>query len=367
MIDRRRQRFHVLLVTLPELVEEVVAQQRNILGALAQRRHTQRNGVDPEVQIFPQPAFTQRGIQVDIGRADEAEVDVHDAIAANRPVLALLQNAQELGLEIRRHLADLVEQQRAPLGHLEEAFLVQRRARERALLVAEELRLDQIFGDRRAVDLDERPLRPLAVVVDGVGDQFLARAVLALDEDVRLARRDALDELEQILHLLALADDVVEPVPIVQPLFQLLVLVEERLLLDGLLELVEQAFGVDRLLQEIERAGLDRLDGPRDVALAGDDDDFRFRIELLELAHELDPVDVGEHHIGDDRVGTPRLEEFLAPSADQCSSDVEARVLEQDLQPLGHRRFVVYRENTLLPFNTHEAENVSKTRNKSKH
>ena len=71
------------------------------------------------------------------------------------------------------------------------------------------------------------------------------------------------------------------------------------------LELVEQPLGVNRLLEEVERAGLDGLDRSRDVALAGDDDDFGLRIELLELADQLDAVDVGQHHVGDDRVGTP--------------------------------------------------------------
>ena len=77
------------------------------------------------------------------------------------------------------------------------------------------------------------------------------------------------------------------------------------LLLDRLLELVEQPLGVDRLLEEVERAGLDRLDRPRDVALAGDDDDLGLRVELLELADQLDAVDVGQHHVGHDRVGPP--------------------------------------------------------------
>ena len=192
------------------------------------------------------------------------------------------------------------------------------------------------------------PFDALAVVVDRVGDQLLAGAVLALDEDVRLARRDALDQLEQLLHLLALADDVLELVAILQLLLQLLVLVDERLLLDRLLELVEQALGVDRLLEKVERAGLHRLDRARDVALPGDDDDLGLGVELLELADELDAVDVGQHHVGHDRVRPPGLEELFAARADERRPHLVARVLEQDLQPLGHRRLVVDGEDALL-------------------
>ena len=57
-----------------------------------------------------------------------------------------------------------------------------------------------------------------------VGDQLLAGAVLALDQDVRVAGGDALDQLEQLLHLLALPDDVGKAVLAANLVLQLLVL-----------------------------------------------------------------------------------------------------------------------------------------------
>ena len=68
--------------------------------------------------------FAQRQLEIDVRGADQPEVDVHQAVAADRPVLALLQDPQQLRLQVRRHLADLVEQQRAAFGHLEQADLV---------------------------------------------------------------------------------------------------------------------------------------------------------------------------------------------------------------------------------------------------
>ena len=157
------------------------------------------------------------------------------------------------------------------------------------------------------------PFEPLAVVVDGVRDQLLARPVLALDEDVRLAGRHALDQLEQVLHLLAAADDVGELVAVLELLLELQDLALEVGALDRLLEQGQDALGVDRLLEEEERAGLDRLDRARDVALAADDDDLGLRVDVLEPAHQLDAVDVGQHHVGEHRVGSPGLEQLLAP------------------------------------------------------
>ena len=62
---------------------------------------------------------------------------------ADRPHLALLERAQELRLQIERQLADLVEEQRAAVGLLDEAALGVERAGEGAAHVAEQLRADR--------------------------------------------------------------------------------------------------------------------------------------------------------------------------------------------------------------------------------
>ncbi len=61
--------------------------------------------------------------------------------------------------------ADLVEEQRAAVRGLETAFAGRDRAGEGALLVAEEFAFEDAFGQRRAVELDERPLRAGAGLV----------------------------------------------------------------------------------------------------------------------------------------------------------------------------------------------------------
>jgi hypothetical protein len=83
----------------------------------------------------------------------------------------------ETGLYREGHVADLVEQDRAAVRLDEEAGTVGVRARERAAQVAEELRLEQAFRQRDAVDRDVRALRAGARVVDRAGDELLARAV----------------------------------------------------------------------------------------------------------------------------------------------------------------------------------------------
>ena len=80
------------------------------------------------------------------------------------------------------------------------------RAGERALHVAEQLALDQLLGDRRAVHLDERPAAAAAQRVNRAGHQLLAGAVLAVDQHSAVGRRRHRDLLAQLLHRVALAD-----------------------------------------------------------------------------------------------------------------------------------------------------------------
>ena len=136
-----------------------------------------------------------------------------------------------------------------------------------------------------------------------VGDQLLAGAVLALDQDVGVAAGDALDQLEHLVHLLALADDVAEPELPFELLLEQQVLADQIAPLDGALEHREQRVGLDRLLDEAVRARLHRLDRLRHAAMAGDDDDFGIGMDLLELPQQLEAVRVRQHHVGHDDVG----------------------------------------------------------------
>ena len=66
------------------------------------------------------------------------------------------------------------------------------RAGERAARVPEELRLEQVLGDRAAVDRDEPVRAARAGVMDRARDDLFAGARLAGDEDRARCRRDGL-------------------------------------------------------------------------------------------------------------------------------------------------------------------------------
>ena len=93
--------------------------------------------------------------EIAVGRGDQAHVDPQRPGAAEPLELVLLQHAQDLGLRAGAHVADFVQEQRAAVGLLEPADPLLVGARERALLVAEELGLEEVLLQRGAVHLHE--------------------------------------------------------------------------------------------------------------------------------------------------------------------------------------------------------------------
>jgi len=94
--------------------------------------------------------------------------------AAHPLHLALLEHPQQLGLEAKGHFGNFVEKQRAVLGLFKLSGLGTHGPREGTFLVAEEGRLEQGVGNRRAVDGDEWPRAARGLLVEIAGKDFLA-------------------------------------------------------------------------------------------------------------------------------------------------------------------------------------------------
>src|SRR3982074_3755438 len=56
-------------------IEEGADEDRNVVAPLAQGRHLDRHGVDPEIKILAQMTVAQGGVRALVGRADQPEVD----------------------------------------------------------------------------------------------------------------------------------------------------------------------------------------------------------------------------------------------------------------------------------------------------
>ena len=128
-----------------------MSSRRSRSGGSAEVEH-----VEAVVEVEAEGAALDLAGEVLVGRGDDAHVDRQVARAAEAPEGHLLEHLEQLGLRPGAQLADLVEEQRAAVGRLEQAALLRLGVGEGAALVAEQLALEQVLGQRRAVDLDER-------------------------------------------------------------------------------------------------------------------------------------------------------------------------------------------------------------------
>src|SRR5262245_62267708 len=101
---------------------------------------------------------------------------------------------EKLGLDGLGQLSDLVEVQRALVGVFDLSELPAIGAGERALLMTEELRLEQLDGKGRAVDLHERLVASVGNFMDRAGYEVLAHTALTADQDRRVGVGNVLDE-----------------------------------------------------------------------------------------------------------------------------------------------------------------------------
>ncbi len=89
----------------------MVEQQRDVVAPLAQRRQVDLDRVEPEQQVLAEALLVGQLLGRQVGRGDHPHVDRHRPVGADRNHLPLLERGQQLGLEMERQVADLVEEQ----------------------------------------------------------------------------------------------------------------------------------------------------------------------------------------------------------------------------------------------------------------
>src|SRR5439155_18685242 len=109
--------------------------------------------------------------------------------------LAMIQHLEELRLHLRRHLGELVEEQRAAGHQLEKPGLLAHRPGERASLVPEKLALQELIRHCPAVEIDEWLGGAAAQRMDRACRQTLAGPGFAEDEDLPVGGWDWLGGL----------------------------------------------------------------------------------------------------------------------------------------------------------------------------
>ena len=301
--------------------------------------------VDPIVEILPEGAGRDRGGQISIGGGHDPRVDAAHGRGTHAPKGALLEEGEQLRLSSAGEISDLVEEERPAVGDLHQAELALARIGKGAPLVAEQLALDEVLGNRRAVQLHERTARTRRAFVEHPRDGLFSGTALAGHQDQSHgALGDHFHLGEQPLHSRRRVDEGTAALApflrrqIGDPVFQ-------PAGTDGVVNRGHDFFQLERLLDEIVAAELHRGDRALDRAVSGDQDDLGVGRFLFHAPQDVETVGVPEHQIEQHDVGTGLLKACPGLGTRTSRSDVEPLAREQRLNRLPNQGLVIHHQD----------------------
>ena len=180
-----------------EAAEQLLGDERHVLGALAQRGERDLHHREPEVEVGAEAAGVHLGAKVAVGGGDDPDVHRSVGVGAEPPDLPRLQHAQQLGLELERAARRSRRGRRCRRGPP--------RTRPRAGSVApvkapfswpNSSDSRRLGGSAPQSTTRNELVPPARLAVDGFGGLALAGAGLALEEHGDVRRRRALHQRE---------------------------------------------------------------------------------------------------------------------------------------------------------------------------
>ena len=346
---QRRQRAagdaaHVLLELPRVLANEVLHQGGNILFPIAQRRDGESGHVEPVVEILAERPRAHQLAQVHVGGGDHPHVQGNGPRAPQPLHLALLERAQQLGLEIDPQGAHLVEEERAPVGELEPAQLARVRAGEGPLLVAEHLRLEEPIRHGGDVDGDEGRIASGTLAVHRARHQLLPGPALPGDEHGGMRLRHLGDLLVEADHGGMPADQRVEAVGAIQLGPEVAHLTLEHPLLRRLPHEEVELINVEGLDDVVVRAGLDGVHRGAHVRNRRHQDHRDGVVQGQDLGQHYRAALAGQPHVEHGHVDAVRAHQLEPGGAVLRLEHLEV-ALEDLAQRLAHPRLVVDHEH----------------------
>src|SRR6267142_2289923 len=159
-----------------EFIQEVANKNRNVCGAVAQRRNEKGNHVQAIEKILAEGTARNFLIEVFVGGGD---------------------------------VADFVQEKRAAVRRLKFSGFIFAGSGETALDVAKKLGFDELFRNCRAIHFDERAFAAKARGMQRARNELFTCAAFAVNEDAAVGRTSDADLLAQCLHRNAVADNLI--------------------------------------------------------------------------------------------------------------------------------------------------------------
>ncbi len=163
-------------VFLGVLVEEVLGEERDIVGAFAECGDVDLDHIEPIVQVFAETALFDLLAQGFVGGGDQTDIDGGGKCATKAFDAAALEDTQEFDLDTGHDLADLVEEEGSAVSEFKSTGLCVVCAGECAFFVAKKLAIEQGFGKGGAVDGDKLLVVAVTESVEFACDQFFSCA-----------------------------------------------------------------------------------------------------------------------------------------------------------------------------------------------
>ena len=244
------------------------ASSRDVLAPLAQRGHADRHDAQAIEEILAELAVGDQLVETAVGRRDDADRDANRLLAADALQLAVLQDAQQLGLRRLVQVADFVEKDAcrrrpartcraaAPAAPVNAPFSWPNSS----------LSISSV-GMAAQLTFTNGPRRERALAMDVRRQQLLAGARLAGQQHAGVGSRDLRRLLHRAPERRARAD---HPRRVADQLAEALVLALQVRPLERVLHDEQHAVAGERLLEEVERAAARRLDRVADRAVPGD-------------------------------------------------------------------------------------------------
>lgn len=102
----------------------MLGEKRDILDTVPERGNVDGDNRQPVVEVFSELSFLHEFLEVPVGGGDNLGVDGNGRLFAKREEGLLFKESEKFGLEVERHLPDLVEESRSLFGKGQKADLV---------------------------------------------------------------------------------------------------------------------------------------------------------------------------------------------------------------------------------------------------
>ena len=288
----------------PEPPQQLGGQRGDVFPALAQRRDAEHQGADAEIEITAELLLVRETAQIMRRRRDEAQID-RPILDVSEPAEALvLEHGEQLRLDERIDVADLVQEDGAAMRHLEQPEFV----RERALGVAEQLGFEQLPRQTGAVQVHKRLAGARRMPVEPARHHALSRSGFPQDEHRTVGAGHLRRLFAEAPHR-GPPPAALERIDLAAPVAARLVgkLAAMRpLALQHALQQDQQRRQLDRFDQEVVRALFDGAHRELDRPLSGQDDHRQVRLDGFQSRQQVQRVAVGQAVVEHDGVG-PRV------------------------------------------------------------